>query len=59
MTEDGSLMVKTSGESSEPEYARWDVFRPDEKSGLTFDWEGLTKPAPNHDKGPRVYPPGV
>ncbi|KAI7549302.1 cytochrome P450 [Hortaea werneckii] len=57
--EDPSLLVKSTGQRSEGSLAKWDVYRPDEDSGLTFDWEGLTQPAPNHDKGPRVYPRGV
>lgn len=57
--EDSSLLVKGIGEKSEGLLAKWDVFRPDESSGVTFDWHGLTTPAPNHNHGPRAYPVGV
>lgn len=57
--EDPSLLVKGSGQKSEGQFARWDVWRPDEDTGMTFDWEGLTEPAPGHNKGPRTYPVGV
>ncbi|KAK6420612.1 hypothetical protein LTR81_006347 [Elasticomyces elasticus] len=56
LTEDPTLTVKAHGDKSEGQFGRWDVYRPDEKTGLTFDWEGMTAVAP---KGLRVYPPGV
>ncbi|KAK1087568.1 hypothetical protein LTR48_002468 [Friedmanniomyces endolithicus] len=59
LTEDPSLTVRAVGEKSEGQFGRWDVFRPEEGSGRTFDWEGLTALAPDHDKGPRRYPVGV
>ncbi|KAK3614603.1 hypothetical protein LTR56_027144 [Elasticomyces elasticus] len=59
LTEDPSLTVKATGEKSEGQFGRWDVYRPDEDSGLTFDWEGMTQQAPNHNKGLRAYPVGV
>ncbi|TKA37113.1 hypothetical protein B0A54_11974 [Friedmanniomyces endolithicus] len=59
LTEDPSLTVKGVGEKSEGQFGRWDVYRPEEGSGKTFDWEGLTALAPDHDKGPRRYPAGV
>lgn len=58
-SEDPNLLVKAPGEKSEGLFAKWDVWRPDESTGITFDWEGLTKPAPNHNRGPRTYPEGV
>ncbi|KAK1076390.1 hypothetical protein LTR33_008987 [Friedmanniomyces endolithicus] len=59
LTEDPSLTVRAVGEKSEGQFGRWDVYRPEEGSGKTFDWEGLTALAPDHDKGPRMYPAGV
>ncbi|KAK3110289.1 hypothetical protein LTR53_015563 [Teratosphaeriaceae sp. CCFEE 6253] len=56
LTEDPALTVKAAGETSGGQFGRWDVYRPEEKSGLTFDWEGLTAVAP---PGLRAYPTGV
>jgi len=54
--EDASLLVKAKGESSEGQFAKWDVHRPEDR---TFDWEGMTRPAGSGSGVHRRYDEGV
>ncbi|KAF2857721.1 putative P450 monooxygenase [Piedraia hortae CBS 480.64] len=57
MAETDEMLVKIPGQQSEGQFAKWDIYRPEDTT-VPFDWKGLTAPAPL-DQRNRKYPAGV